>query len=1094
VALSFVCGRAKSGKSEYIYNRIRELANAGEEVMLIVPEQYTHAAERKLLGVVDAIKDNSVEVFSFGRLATETEKRLGYPYVEKIDSVGKILTIEEILKENDFKFYKDIKAKSGFLELISDTIGEFKKYMLLPDTLSELSDKTDNELLAIKLKELSVIYSQYEKMIENRFSDSGDSLTILAKRLTESDIYKNKYVFLDEFSTFVPQETGVIDALCNSSKEVCISLCCDMSSENSSLFMPTLDTLRRFKDKNPVIKNIDGTHFSSEELKFLEKNLYRFPAEKFGRKCENIRIFSANNPYSEAEYVAVEILSLVRDKKMRFRDIAIICSDVETYEMHIERIFASYNIPYFIDTKRQVLNHHIIRYVLSLIEVYTNDYSYESIFNYLKTAFVDADPDHICIMENYILKTRLRRSTWLDDEKWQKLLDAFYNDNEKAKRILNEIRTKYILPLAKMHEEIKGRNLVSHDVSKLYNLIVELRLSDTISSYIDMFTKMGEVRLAKEYEQVWDILTNTLDELVYICGERKVSPEEFLNLLYTAFSQHKIGYIPSTVDRVLVGNTERTRADGIKALFVLGVNEGIFPVPPKADGVLSDRDKENMKEKGVEFSTTSTVAAYYSQFALYSAFTMPSHKLFISYSKAGNDFKSMRKSYIISRVSKLLSISEENENNTEDASRYINSQLACREYLSDAMADYINGNEVLPIWKNVYNYFSENTSFLSETERFIDADNIAHRLSEKNLSSLLPILSHTSVSKIQRYTACHYAYFMDYILKVNKPKEEVVDSLDIGNISHGILEALCKEISSSGIAFKDVDDSKIAGRIDEMLGEFIDNMSSISDEFSKRDKYIIERLKRSVFLCFKAIKKHISESMFEPLGYEMEFSDESPLGSIKIETADGKTVNITGKIDRADAYKTENGTFIRVIDYKTGNKTFRLDDIFYGLDVQLIVYMNALVNSNSSYNYGGALYFLIDDPVVKAQNHISDDSVKELLESSLNLKGIIVKDDVVLNGYDSKTAAIRNKFELEKFELIDKYLNKLLSKICTDMTNGDISIKPYKKGSFSPCAYCKYASVCRFDPAEKSNSYNHLEDVGKADEVFVRMEEQVNVD
>ena len=410
------------------------------------------------------------------------------------------------------------------------------------------------------------------------------------------------------------------------------------------------------------------------------------------------------------------------------------------------------------------------------------------------------------------------------------------------------------------------------------------------------------------------------------------------------------------------------------------------------------------------------------------------------------------------------------------------------------MASFINGDDVLPIWKNVYNYYNENTSFLSLAERFEKSDNIAHRLSEKNLSSLIGILSHTSVSKIQRYTACHYAYFMDYILKVNKPKDEVVDSIDIGNVSHGILEMLCKEISASGTPFKDVDDDKIAKRIDEMLGEYIENMSSLSDDFSKRDRFIIERLKGSILLCFKAVKKHISESKFEPLGYEMEFSEGSDLGTIKIKTEDGKTVNITGKIDRADAYKTENGTFIRVIDYKTGNKTFRLDEVFYGLDVQLIVYMNALVNSNPSYNYGGALYFLISDPVIKEDKHISEDKVKELLDSALEFKGITVDDEVVRAGYDSKTNGINNKFDLHKFEVMDKYLKKLLGRICTDMTRGDISINPYKKGSFSPCSYCKYASVCRFDPSDKNNSYNHLEDVSKANEIFARMEEQVNVD
>ena len=1096
MAITFISGRAKSGKSKYIYDRIKELSQAGEEVMLIVPEQYSHAAEKKLLSFVDAIKDNSVEVFSFGRLATETDKRLGYPYLEKIDAVGKVLTIEQILKNNEFKFYKNIKAKSGFLELISNTIGEFKKYMLLPETLSQMADITDNEILSMKLNELGVIYLEYEKAIESKYADSSDALTLLAKRLHGSEIYKNKHIFFDEFSTFVPQEINVINTLSKCSKEIVISLCCDLNDKNPALFMPTVDTLKAFEKNSKInIKNIDGVHFNSPELSYLEKNLYRFPADKFNGKCENIKIFSANNPYSETEHAAVEIMSLVRDFGLRFRDIGIICSDVDTYERHIERIFNSYEIPYFIDTKNQVLNHHIIRYVLSLIEVYTMDYSYESIFNYLKTAFNDAEPSHICILENYILKTRLRRSTWLDDEKWQKLLNSFYGDNDALKDILNNVRKKYILPLASMHEKIKGRHSVRDNVKALYEFLIELNLSDTISRYIEKFNDMGEVRLAKEYGQVWDILTDTFDEIVYIAGDKTTNCDEFLNLLYTAFSQHKIGFIPSTVDRVIVGNTERTRADGIKALFVLGVNEGIFPVAPKSDGVLSDRDKEMLKENGVEFSTTSAIAAYYSQFAVYSAFTMPSDMLFVSYSKAGNDFKSMRKSYVITRICKLFGVSEVSENDLDDdvMNRIISPEVS-KEYLSEAVASFTNCLDVNPIWKNVYNYYDENTDFLPNMERFLNSDNIAHRLSEKNLSKLIEIMSHTSVSKIQRYMACHYSYFMDYILKVNKPKDEVVDSLDIGNISHEILEIICKDISENKINFKDVDDNAVAEKIDFLLSEYLQKIADSADEFSNRDKYIIKRLKNSILLCFKAVKKHISESMFEPLGYEMEFSENSPLGCIKVQTKDGKTVNIMGKIDRADAYKTKDGTFIRVIDYKTGSKSFKLEDVFYGLDVQLVVYMNALVNSDPSYNYGGALYFMINEPNVNANSHISDERVSDILENSLKLKGMIVKDETVLSGYDSKTASIRNKFELEKFALIDKYLKELLSGICTDMANGDISIKPYKKSSFSPCEYCKYSSVCRFDPTDGLNTYNYLEGISKADEIFKRMEETVNVD
>ena len=279
-----------------------------------------------------------------------------------------------------------------------------------------------------------------------------------------------------------------------------------------------------------------------------------------------------------------------------------------------------------------------------------------------------------------------------------------------------------------------------------------------------------------------------------------------------------------------------------------------------------------------------------------------------------------------------------------------------------------------------------------------------------------------------------------------------------------------------------------------MLNDFIFQTAKCTDNFTEREKYIIKRLKNSVFLCYKAIKKHIADSLFEPLGYEMEFADGTDLGCIKIETEDGKTVNLTGKIDRADAYKTKDGTFIRVVDYKTGAKSFRLDDIFYGLDVQLVVYLNALVESDPAYRHGGALYFLIDDPMIKAKGRISDESISEKLDSALKLRGMIVSDEAASEGYDKKTAAIRNKYEPEKFALMDKYLKKLLGKICTDMSHGDISINPCKKGGTSPCDYCKYGSVCRFDETDGNNSYNYLEPIAKADEIWDRMEESLNVD
>lgn len=1094
MAFKIITGRSKSGKSRYIYDKIKEYTDCGKEVILIVPEQYTHAAERRLLESIGAIKDNSVEVLSFMRLAHVTEKRLGLCSSEKIDAVGKALIVSDILKNGDFKYFKSVCSQNGFVDLCVKTVGEFKKYMLSPHDLSDTSRQTEDEVLSMKLSDLSDIFDEYEKKIQDRYSDSDDALTILSKRLRDSEIYRDKYIFLDEFSTFVPQELSVISQLAAKCEELCVSLCCDFSDKNRVLFMPSFDTIFALKEcvseKAEIIK-LEESHFSSSDLAHLEKNLYKFPLKKCASPSGDVKIFSAQNPYYETENAAVSIIKLVQEHNYRFGDIALICSDLGVYGRHIERVFDLYNIPYFMDEKSDILNHPIIRFILSLSDVYINDYSYESIFSYLKTAFLTEKPEDICILENYILKTGIRKNSWLDDKRWNSFLNKVYDDDSPEKKALNGIREKSILPLAQMHEKIKGRHSVRDDISELYALLNKLGLKQTLEKYIREFEENGEIKLKKEYEQIWDIIVESFSKILLICGDKIVNVAEFRNLLYTAFSQYQIGFIPSSVDSVLIGNTERTHADGVKALFVLGVNEGVFPVVPKADGVLTDLDKKHMKDIGVNFSTTSDIAAYYSQFSAYRAFTIPSEKLFVSYACTENDFKPLRKSYIISRICTVMS-EKERIFDGKSVENQLSSSKRCREHLADAMAEYIRYGCADSIWKNIYNYFRSNGNFTQKLEKFVTAVNIPQKLNRDRLSLLTGDNEYTSVSRIQRYMACRYSYFMDYILNVNEKKDTLVDSLDIGNITHSILENLCRKIEANG-GFKAVGDEFLLASIDEMLEEFAESFTSSNDSMNKRNIYIIKRLKGSVFTCIKAIQNHIVNSMFEPLGYEMEFKDNSDLGCIEIKLNSGKTVKLTGKIDRADIYRSKDGDFIRIVDYKTGSKTFKLEDVFYGLDVQLIVYLNALVNSKSTYKHGGALYFLIDDPIVSAKGRLDDEEISSKLDSALKLNGIITNEKTALEGYDDKTASIRNKYSIENFKLMDMYLENMLKNICTDMIDGDISINPYKKSGKSPCDYCKYMPVCRFDSSE-SNSYNYLESIDKPDDIWAKMEVDINVD
>ena len=989
--LEIVTGRSKSGKSKYIYDKICELTASGKEVILVVPEQYSHAAEKKLLGVVDVIEDNKVEVFSFNRLALVTEKRMGYAPVPQIDSIGKTLILRSILKDNDFLFYQNATEKDGFIDMISQTICEFKKYMILPETLFEISKKTDDKILSMKLSDLFVIYSKYDSLIADNFSDSDDSLTLLAKRLSERNIYKEKYIFFDEFSTFIPQEYSIISELCKSCQNVCISLTYDENESNSTLFMPTADTiinLKKYVDTQITFTRINETHFKSDELSFLEKHLYSFKDEKFSGNCENIKVIRTSTPQAEVEMCSYEIAKLLRNKKYMYKDIGIVCSDIDTYARHIERVFEQNNIEYFIDIKNEVINHHLVRFILGLIEVYKYDYSYASVFKYLKATFVNADVSSISLLEKYIKKTNLKRTTWLSDEKWNSLLKSNFLEDDFTKDILNKIRDTYIVPLARMHEKIKGRNSVKSNATALYELLIELDLPGTICSYIKKFNDNSELRYAKEYEKMWEIVTDTLDKIVLLTGDTTVNVNEFYDILVTAFSQSKIGFIPSAIDRITVGNAERTRMSELKVLFVLGVNEGVFPIPPKPDGVLSDSDKDGMKLSDVEFSTTSSLAAFYSQFCAYTAFTMPSEKLYVSYSKSGNDFKTTHKSYIIDKILKLFSLKEISENSVSLSEKLISIGNAKEElaYALSRKDDSLNSDNMI---KALYKYFDENTEFADRINYFIQSDNIARNLSDKNLRQLISILSRTSVSKLERYMACKYAYFIDYILKIEQLKEERVDALDIGNVTHHVLEKLSLEFGQTREDFISVSDSDVMVRINELINEEISVLFSKVDELSPREEYAIKRLKNSIFLCFTAIKNQFVNSRFEPLGYEIEFGEDTPLGPITINTPEGNEVLLTGKIDRADVYNCDGKAYIRVVDYKTGYKEFKLDDVLYGLSIQLMVYLNKLVSSNEDYRHGGALYFPVTKTLLHNNGHTDSAAASDALQAEYKLKGIV---------------------------------------------------------------------------------------------------------
>lgn len=1102
MSLQVVYGRAGSGKTAYLLERAAQVTASGGRVILLVPEQYTHIAERKLLHRIGKISPEGAEVLSFDRLAQRAAKDLGAAARKRISATGKSIVIADILSKLPLEYFSGMERQPGFVDTCMQLIGEFKKYGVLPDALKQAAQEEPNQRFAAKLRDLSEIYTAYEAYIHQKWLDADDELSMLAGYIRTSDTYRGMTVLLDEYSSFIPQELEVIGALAGVCSMVQVTLCTESLSSGDPLFQPTVLTaqkLSRLCSEHGIsmlqpMRLEHGRH-GCRELYHLERHLYAYPVCAYGGEPTAIQVSAAANPYDEVALMARNMVALCRDEGYRWRDCGVVCGNLSQYAPLVKSVFASFGIPCFIDERIPVLDHHLIVFALGALDIYLDDYRFDTVFGFLKAGYTAIEPDDLFLLENYVMHTKIRKDAWVRDEKWSYLLDRYKGKDEDFLARVNGVRDAFIGPLKTLHQAIKGRHTVREMTEQLYGYFVEIGLPQTIAAYLADFRERGKTAQAKEYEKIWSVLVTVFDELVDVLGEKTVNVREYRNLLAVALGQHTLGLIPTSLDEVVVGNVERTKLSGVRALFVLGVNDGQFPTSGMSEDVLTDAEKDALLVKGVELSTNSRMRAFLEQFYCYSTFTLPSERLFLSYAGADSAFHSLRPSFVIARLKKVFPQLVVQGGVLEDLSD--EGQLALvsvpgptEALLTEAVTQYRAGQPVSTVWLDVYHALG--SDFTKRMERYYTYTNQAQQLDGALVCQVLGDPFYTTVSRLQKYRACRYSYFLEYMLRLKEREEFRIRAVDVGSFVHSVLERICTGLQARGIALADVSDADLYDQINRCIDEFIENISKKTYALSKRELYLIKRLRGAVVLCFRMLKNHIAQSKFVPMGFEIRFGDDG-IGAITIPLGNGRKVHLTGVIDRADCYDAGDGKFVRVIDYKTGSKTFKLDDVFYGLDIQLMVYLDALVKSGADYRYGGALYFKIDDPVYAADSRVTAAQAQSKIESQLKMKGLLLADDRVLAATDPVTADRAKTATFENFTALSRHLEKTIRQLCHALSDGDVSIRPYRKSGFSPCEYCPYGGVCGFDPQHKGNRYDDLPAV-KDEDIWEQLGGAAHVD
>ena len=1056
------------------------------------------------------------------------------------------MLIYSILKKQK-KNLKFLGNTDEFVDVISRTFKDFKKHNITIDSIEEVTEKIEDKYLLSKLKDINLIYNLYEENLKDNYIDEDDILTILSSKIEYSKSFKNAIIYIDEFAGFTTQEYTLIQSLLKVAKEVNVTICTDTIEEpifpDTDIFYSNKVTAKRLiecaKDVGAFIarpENIDEsllddphtstenaytnivgaslcrpqnikndalvvTHsrFKSKELAHLEKNLYNINYRKYSQNNKSIKLHLATNPYSEIEYVAKQIVKLVRDSKMRYKDIAIITKNINTYSSLVKAIFEKYKIPVFIDEEKDLSQNVLVKYILSIIDIFSNNWSYESMFNYIKTGFLDLDKNDIFNLENYCIKYGIKGKKWYDE-------DFKYGEDEELEK-LNEMRKRIIAPLIELKNNI-SKNRTARQISKeLYMFLVNNNIFEAIHKKQEYLLKINEIDTANEYEASLKTVINLLDEIVLIFKDEQVTFDNYKELLKIGFLNSSLKNIPATLDQVIVGDVDRSRSHKVKAIFIIGLNDGVFPSVNKEEGFLNDEDRQTLKQNNLEIAKTTKEQLYEDQFNIYKAFTTAEEKLFLSYPSTDRDSKALRASIIISKIKKINpNLIETSDLNSEKLDIFTASNTF--DELLFNIRKYNDGEVIDDIWFNVYNLYKQNDEWkekLNEAVRGLKYTNKAQNIKKEYIEKLYGNTLKTSVSRLEQYKKCPFSFYLKYGLNVSEKDTGKIQAIDTGSFMHEVIDEFFDTVKQKDIILKDISKEEIKQIVNRIIEEKLSLKKNYI--FTSTPKFIVltNKLKKVILQSIQYIIYQLSVSNFEILGNEMSFSKDKEYPPITLDLEDGRKIEITGKIDRVDIAKMSDGKYIRIIDYKSSAKNIELNQVVAGLQIQLLTYMDAITRAQDVLP-AGVLYFNLLEPFIKKDKNLTDEQIEEEIRKQFKMKGLVLADINIIKMMDNKLekgysnilpvyidkdgVLSENKSSIatkEDFDKMQKYINRLIKQISKEILSGRIDIKPCydMKTKNTPCAYCKYKSICKFNTNE--NEYEYIGNISK-DECMEKME------
>ena len=1109
MSLQFIIGSSGIGKTHYACQHIirESIENPQNLYYIIVPEQFTMQTQKNVVEMHPGKGILNIDVLSFQRLAYRVFEEVGGATEVLLDDTGKSMVLQKLVQQHkkNLPYLGSQMNKPGYLDEVKSLISEFMQYDIQEEELSELVEKTgQNSLLHMKMQDVGVLYQAFLQYLEGHYMTGEGVMDALKKAVPFSKKLKNSVLLLDGFTGFTPVQMNVIKELLNVCDKVLVTVTLD-ARENplqkgkphqlffmSRKMIHTLSGLTNDLEEPVLLKEAGQGRFgASPALGFLEQHLFRYRRAVYEEDQQEISVFAAESPVKELEETARRIRRMIREENLKYGEIAVITGNLEAYKSIASQVFDESGIPYFLDEKHTILMNPFIEYIRAALEMVTKGFSYESVFRYLRCGMSGLTRAQVDMLENYVLALGIRGyGKW--SEKW---IRTYRTMNTEDIQVLNEYREKFLDEVQSLVQGFSGgKKKVCEYCYSLYQFITDCEIQKKLKAQELLFQKKGEKALEKEYAQIYGIVMELLDRMVEILGEEEITRIEFTQLLETGFAKSKVALIPPSMDQVLIGDMERTRLKEIKALFFVGVNEGNIPKNTDSGGILTQMDREFFAGEGMELAPGPKELMNTQRFYLYLNLTKPSRYLCLSYCFSNGKGEPVSPAYLIHSIQalypRLIVRNAQAEEFTLNGMELPGTGIEC--FLKGLSEGAVGKGD--PFYCELYNWYLMSPKYGTLVRKLVDASRTrkpADVISESVAKVLYGEISPYSATRLERYSACAFAHFLQYGLKLTQRAEYEFRAMDMGNIMHKVLEKLFKEIKKEKLSLKELSSEKrdeIADRLVEIVAADYGNTILKS---SARNEYMIQRTKRMVRRTVWAIQEQLRSGEFEPEEVEVSFQG--------------------GRIDRVDTMETEDGKlYVRVIDYKTGNTSFDLVSLYHGLQLQLMIYMDGALNVEKNKHKdkevipAGVFYYNIQDPMIKEKIDADVEKVQEEVLKKLKMNGLVQADRELAEKMDStlvslpvsikkdgsfyKSSSVATR---EQFDLLNRYVKTKISHISQSIVEGDAQVSPYALGTKNACTYCPYSSVCGFDMKIPGYEFRRLKSFTD-EELWNAFEKEVN--